>query len=200
MPFNVKQLLLTLLISTFSFAQVEEINPPDFIKTITFKGDTPESQLPVIRLGEPLVLEFDALNGDEEDYYYEIKHYNFDWTPSILVESEYLSGFNKQRIRNYDNINNLKPQYTLANELIYRYTKESSFYAGNEFLYFENKDLRSSNTGVQFIDLKDLYNSYLYRNIPRHNLEYTYNPDINGNFVVTALNVWVTNVTKTRVL
>jgi len=103
MPFNVKQILIILLISTCGFAQVEEVNPPDYIKTITFKGDTPESQLPVIRLGEALVLEFDALNGDEEDYYYEIKHYNFDWTPSILVESEYLSGFNKQRIRNYDN-------------------------------------------------------------------------------------------------
>jgi len=52
-------------------------------------------------------------------------------------------------------INNLKPQYTLANELIYRYTEASSFFAGNEFLYFENKDLRSSNTGVQFIELKE---------------------------------------------
>ena len=33
----------------------------------------------------------------------------------------------------------LKPQYILGNELQYRYTKESSFFAGNEYNYFENR-------------------------------------------------------------
>ena len=85
---NVKHFFLFFFISSLCFSQVEEINPPDYIKTIYFNGGTSESQLPIIPLGQPLILEFDALNGDEEDYYYEIKHYNFDWTPSILVESE----------------------------------------------------------------------------------------------------------------
>jgi len=287
-----KLLILTLLVSASLFAQVSEVSPPDYIKTIAFKGNTPESQLPVLKLGEYLVLEFDALNGDEDDYYYEIKHFNFDWTPSVLTQSEYLDGFNEQRIRQYDNsfntyqiyshykltipneqtrrlkksgnyiitiyddnddiafsrkfmvyenltnvgvsikrsrdisvikekqtvdisinstrlqfnnpkqtvktvivqnnnlktaITNLKPQYTLGNELVYRYNSESSFYAGNEFLYFENKDLRGANTGVQFIELKELYNNYLYLNIDRSRLPYTYNPDINGNFLITAI-------------
>jgi len=274
------------------YSQVEEINPSELIKTITIKGDTPESQLPILRLGDPLVLEFDVLNGNEDDYYYEIKHYNYDWTPSVLVQAEYLTGFNEQRIRLWNNsfntfqiyshftltipneqtqgitksgnylitiynedgdieftrkfmvyediatvgvaikrardvteikekhavditinasslrfnnpletvkvaiiqnnnlrtaIKNVKPQYILGNELQYRYVKETSFFAGNEFLYFENKNLRSANTGVQFIELKDLYNSYLYANVLRADREYTFNPDINGNFLITAL-------------
>ena len=89
MPVNIKYFVISFLFFSTGFSQVEEIIPPDYIKTIYFNGGTSESQLPIIPLGESLVLEFDALNGDEEDYYYEIKHYNFDWTPSILVESEY---------------------------------------------------------------------------------------------------------------
>ena len=292
MAFNVKIFSLFLLASTTVFGQVEEINPNEEIKTITFKGDTPESQLPILKLGEALILEFDVLNGNEDDYYYEIKQYNYDWTPSPLVQSEYLDGFNEQRIRIWNNsfntyqvyshftltipneqtrgitksgnylitiynedddieftrkfmvyediasvgvaikrsrdvseikdkhtvdiaisssslifnnpletvktiiiqnnnlrtaIKNVKPQYVLGNELQYRYVKGTSFYAGNEYLYFENKDLRGANTGVQFIELKELYNSYLYKNVLRANRAYTYNPDINGNFLITAL-------------
>lgn len=282
-----------MLIPLQCFVQVIEVNPPEFIKTITFKGNTNESQLPVIRLGDPLVLEFDALNGQEADYYYSIEHYNFDWTKTKLVKSEYLSGFDSQLIRNYQNsfntyqiyshykliipndqtrgllksgnylmsiydddsnlvfsrkfmiyedlvvvgvkikrsrdvksidekqtvdliiatnninfnnpmetiktlviqnnnlntaITNLKPQYTLGNQLIYKYTHESSFLGGNEYLYFENKDVRAANVGVQFIDLQDIYHNYLFTNVSRANKPYTYNPDINGNFLVTALN------------
>ena len=35
-------------------------------------------------------------------------------------------------------ITGLKPQYTLGNQLIYKYSTESSFWAGNEYLFFEN--------------------------------------------------------------
>lgn len=286
------KILILFLLSNSLFAQVEEIEPQDYIKSITFKGNTPESQLPILKLGEYLKLEFDALNGDEDDFYYEIRHYNFDWTPSVLVESEYLNGFNEQRIRYYENsfntfqmyshyqltipnrqtrglklsgnymitiynddddieftrkfmvfedlsnvgvsvrrsrdvafvnekqsidiainsstirfnnpketiktvivknnnlktaITDLKPQYILGNELQYRYVKESSFFAGNEFFYFENKDLRAANNAIQFVELDEIYNHYLFTNISRADLPYTYNPDINGNFLITAL-------------
>src|SRR5690606_32766436 len=87
----------------FIFSQVSEVNPPDYIKTIAFKSNTPESQLPILKLGESLVLEFDALNGNEDDYYYTIEHYNHDWTPSVLIKSEYLEGYDNQRIRTYQN-------------------------------------------------------------------------------------------------
>jgi hypothetical protein len=284
-----------LLITSNVIAQVEtELNPPDYIKTITFQGNTRESQLPILRLGENLVLEFDALNGNEEDFYYKIEHFNYDWTPSQLMRTEFLSGYDNQRIRNYENsfntyqiyshyvlrlpnertrglkvsgnymvkiyndvdelvfsrrfmvhenaanvgvsvkrsrdvkfidekqsvdiviqssniqfnnptqtvntvivqnnnlntaIYNVKPQYTIGNELIYKYNTETSFFAGNEYFFFENKDLRGANSAIQFIQLGDLYNNYLFTNRVRKNRPYTYNPDINGNFLVTAIDV-----------
>ena len=283
-----------MLVPMVGLGQIAEVSPPEYIKTITFKGYTNESQLPILRLGDPVVLEFDALNGDEDDYYYVIEHYNFDWTRTQLVKSEYLSGFDNQRIRDYENsfntyqiyshyrltipndqtkgllksgnylisiydeddslvfsrkfmiyedlvtvgvdikrsrdvrtinekqsvdfvistnrinfnnpletiktlviqnnnlntaISNLRPQYTLGNQLIYKYTTESSFWAGNEYLFFENKDVRSANTGVQYIDLQDIYHSYLFADEERASRPYTYNPDIDGNFLITAVDV-----------
>jgi hypothetical protein len=292
MTLKLKQSLILLFFTTVVFGQIQETNPPNYIKTIIFKGSQQESQLPILRLGEPLRLEFDALNGKEEDFYYVIEHFNFDWTPSPLVKSEYLRGFDNQRIFNYQNsfntyqiyshyslkipnqqtkgivisgnyiisiwndndemvfsrkfmvyedvvnvgvnikrsrdvkfinekqsvdiiiannsfnfnnpmetvktliiqnnnlntaISDLKPQYILGNELTYKYISESSFWAGNEYRYFETKDVRAANIGIQFIDLQEIYHSYLFANGTRANEPYTYNPDINGNFVITAL-------------
>jgi len=283
---------LLLLCSNLALSQVEyEVHPPEYIKTITFKSNTHESELPILKLNERLQLEFDAINGDEADFYYVIEHFNFDWTPSKLMKSEYLDGFDNMRIVNYENsfntyqiyshynlqipntqtrlkksgnymlkiyddynelvfsrkfmiyedltnvgvsikrsrdvkyikqkqsvdfkissttllfnnpkrtiktvviqnnnlstaITDLKPLYTIGRELIYKYDTESSFWGGNEYLYFENKDVRGANIGIQFIDLKDIYNHYLFTDIIRSNRPYTYNPDINGNFLITSL-------------
>ncbi|WP_434037673.1 type IX secretion system plug protein domain-containing protein [Formosa sp. 4Alg 33] len=282
------------LIYNLGFSQVEyETAPPDYIGTITFKGQTDISVLPIINLGDPVQLEFDVLNGNEDDYYYTIEHFNYDWTPSTnLMRSEYIDGFDKQRIVNYENsfntyqiyshyvlsipndqvrslklsgnymikifdesdalmfsrkfminegganvgvtvklsrdvkyfnekhtvdiiinsntiefnnplqtvkttiiqnnnlntaIDNVKPMYTMGSDLIYKYNKETTFWAGNEYLYFENKEIRVANSGINFVDLQDLYNTYLYTNIVRKNLPYTYNPDINGNFVINNI-------------
>ena len=292
MTLNFKYFYFFFLFPITLFSQVEEIAPPDFIKTIVFTGETPESQLPILKFGDPIILEFDALNGDEEDFYYKIKHYNFDWTPSSLAISEYMNGYDNNRIRNYENsfntyqiyshynlsipnertrglkvsgnymieiyddydelvfsrkfmvyetsanvgvsikrsrdvkhidtkqtvdikissgtiqfnnpletvktliiqnnnlntaISNVKPQYTIGNDLIYKYNSETSFYGGNEYLSFENKDIRGANVAIEFIELLDLYNNYLFTDIVRNNRPYTYNPDINGNFLITAL-------------
>jgi len=280
------------LLSLSIHSQIKEVNPPDYIKTINFKGNTPETQLPILRLGEYVILEFDALNGDEDDYYYKIEHFNYDWTPSILVKSEFMDGFDNQRIRNYENsyntyqiyshykltipneqtrklkvsgnymlfiynsddelvfsrkfmiyediaavgvsikrsrniefiekkqrvditissssmlfnnpkqtvkaliiqnnnlntaISNLKPLFTVGNQLIYKYDNETSFWGGNEYLFFENKDVRASNNVIQFIDLKELYHNYLFTNRIRAPRPYTYNPDINGNYLITNI-------------
>ena len=86
----------------------------------------------------------------------------------------------------FDNaITDIKPQYTIGNDLIYKYDKETQFWAGNEFLFFENKDIRAANNSIASIDSKGgLYNAHLYLNHSRANVPYTYYPDINGNFIV----------------
>lgn len=284
---------LFLLTAKSSLAQVaKEISAPAYIKTVQFKGNTDQSQLPLIKLGETLRLSFDDIIGDETDYYYKIQHYNYDWTPSALAKTEYMEGFDGVRIFDYTNsvstlqiythyelaipnkntralqksgnymliiynnadevifsrkfmvydsqvavgveilrsrdlkfvdhkqtvnfrvdggedplinpdqnikpviiqnndlktaIRNFKPQYTIGNVLEYRYDTETSFFAGNEFLFFDNKDVRVSNNSIQYIELINLYHNYLYVIPTRANLEYTYNPDINGNYVVRSL-------------
>ena len=82
-------------------------------------------------------------------------------------------------------ITNIKPQFTIGNDLIYRYDKETQFWAGNEFLFFENKDIRAANNNIASIDSKGgLYNAHLYLAQARANSPYTYYPDINGNYIV----------------
>ncbi len=86
-------------------------------------------------------------------------------------------------------IRNIKPMYTVGNDLIYKYDKETQFWAGNEYLFFENKNIRAANNSIARVDTNGgLYNFYLYTNGPRANQPYTYWPDVNGNFVVNNLN------------
>ena len=86
-------------------------------------------------------------------------------------------------------IKNIKPMYTIGNDLIYKYDKETQFWAGNEFLYFENKNIRAGSSTISYVDTNgNLYNTHLYQNNPRGNQPYTYWPDINGNFLVNTLN------------
>ena len=86
-------------------------------------------------------------------------------------------------------IKDIKPQYTIGNDLIYKYDTETQFWAGNEFLYFENKDIRVANNYVARVDTStDIYNCLLYTNNARRNLPYTLFQDINGNFTVKNLN------------
>jgi hypothetical protein len=86
-------------------------------------------------------------------------------------------------------ISNLKPQYTLGSELIYRYNKETQFWGGNEGYTIDNKIIRATNNTVARVTSGDnIYNTYLYTNTPRKNQPYTYFPDINGNFFVQNAN------------
>ncbi len=91
-------------------------------------------------------------------------------------------------------ITNLVPQFTIANSLVYKYDQESSFWGGNEFLFFDSKDIRASTVSTRSIELKDIYHNYLYSNRVRANRRYTYNPDINGNFVIRNLDAENNNV------
>jgi len=86
-------------------------------------------------------------------------------------------------------ISGLKPQFYRGTQLLYKYNKETSFWGGNEFLYFDSKDIRSSTLNIATVELgRDLYNTYLYTNEERIDLPYTLFPDVNGNFIVRTLN------------
>ena len=292
MSFKFSLLWFCFAVTGFIFGQVEEVNPPDYIKSITFKSNSSDlGELPIIKLGETFYLEFDVLVSDEPDFYYKIEHYDYDWKESILVKPEFLLGVDNFRIQDYTNsfntfqmyshyklsipnqqtkalkvsgnykiliyntdgdlvfsrkfmiyediatpgitikrsrdvsniettqtvdieittrpeinnplqtvktliiqnrnlntaISNLKPQYTIGNKLIYRYVKETAFPGGNEYLFFETKDVRAATMRVQSISLEDIYHSYLFTDISRKNLPYTYNPDINGQFKIVAI-------------
>ena len=268
---------------------VIETPPPNYIRTVIFQGPEAYSGVPIIQLGQPLNLEFDDLVGDEANYYYTIEHFNYDWTPSELLKTEFLEGFDNVRINNYQNsfntlqlfshyeleipnsetralkvsgnyllkifneekelvfsrrfmvyepltsvevtvrksrevkfiqtrqvvdfevnspdfilrtpeesvwavilqnnnfktaIFNVRPQYHVGTSLIYKYDQLTSFWAGNEYLNFDSKDLRAATVKVQYIDVQDLYHHQLFKDQIRAFQPYTYNPDINGKFVV----------------
>lgn len=286
-------ILITFISSSIKAQQVYETLPPDFIKTIEFFGSNNEfSGTPIISMQESLQLKFDDLTAAENDYYYEIEHYNFDWTPSKLSKNEFLEGFDNIRLFDFKNsfttlqsythhelklpnentrrfkvsgnymlkilntdkqvlfsrkfivyedlvnvnltirrtrdlefinskqvvnfeigrdgfffrnpeqtvktvvvqnndfstaIYNLKPQFNKGNTLTYRYDQESSFWGGNEYLNFDNKDIRQGTLRIKRIELSDLYNSYLYPNFVRDGRPYTFYPDINGAFRINTV-------------
>lgn len=284
-------LIMLTSISSLS-AQEIEVSAPNYIRTVIFNDGEGYGGVPILQLGQRLNLEFDDIIGDEANYYYTIEHYNYDWTPSVLVKSEYLEGFDNVRINDYTNsyntlqlyshynleipnedtrglkvtgnymikifnekkelvfsrkflvyeplaqvrvdvkksrevklihskqvvnfvvespdfiirnpeesvwavilqnknlktgIYNIKPQYNLGNSLVYKYDQLTSFWAGNEYLNFDSKDLRAATVEIRAVEVKDLYHHYLFPDEVRAFEPYTYNPDINGNFLVRTM-------------
>ncbi|WP_405383668.1 DUF5103 domain-containing protein [Maribacter sp. LLG6340-A2] len=290
MRYFVKLIVLLSFLQNVTAQVQKEVNPPSHIKSIIFKGPT-DDQFPVIKIGEPIYLEFDDILANEQDYYYKITHCDYDWKKSALLKSQYLDGVDNQRIVNYENsyttletysnyqltipndnvrlkvsgnylieiynnnyelqfsrrfvvykdlvnvgatikrsrdfnylnekqvvqftlqpsslrlvnpkkevkvailqnyywptaIYNVPPQYTIGNELVYKYDQETAFYGGNEFLLFDTSDLRAPSSQISSIELSDLYNHYLFADKPRNDQSYTYFPDINGDFVIRTL-------------
>ncbi|MDV7186896.1 DUF5103 domain-containing protein [Lutibacter sp. TH_r2] len=86
-------------------------------------------------------------------------------------------------------ISGLKPQFYRGTQLLYKYNKETSFWAGNEFLYFDSKSIRNPTLNIGRVELgRELYHSYLYTNNERIDQPYTLFEDVNGNFIVRILN------------
>lgn len=86
-----------------------------------------------------------------------------------------------------DSIMGVKPMYNRGKNLVYKYDKELSFWGGNEYLYFDNKNIRNTSVRIRSYDLIDIYSNFLYTDISRIGKKYTYNPDINGNFVINNI-------------
>jgi hypothetical protein len=81
-----------------------------------------------------------------------------------------------RKISKYDYVTNQKLRFQYDNNLI--------FEGGNEYLFFDTKDIRSSVGNIAYIKRDKLYQSILYPNFVRNGNVYTYAPDINGNFVI----------------
>ena len=78
----------------------------------------------------------------------------------------------------------LKPQYFSGSTLEYRYEIPTQFEGGNEYYFFDTKDLRITGPNISFTNLDKLYETYLNVNIPRIYQNYTYAPDINGGYEI----------------
>ncbi|MCK0132374.1 DUF5103 domain-containing protein [Flavobacteriaceae bacterium F08102] len=92
-------------------------------------------------------------------------------------------------IKNYDwheQIKNIVPQYHRGTQLIYN-QNELTFGGGNEFLYFDTKEIRNPVNKIARVQLDDIFNTYLYSDEPRADVPYTYYPDINGNFSIRTI-------------
>lgn len=290
---------LFLLFFCFSHVFFGQITDAPNIKTVIFQSSNTNNYSPIVRLGEKMMLSFDDLNADEQNYYYKVEHCEIDWTPSNLITSEYIIGFSEDRIRDFNNsfntlqpytnyeltipnpstsikisgnyvlsisnesnelvfqrrfivyepkvtvavaayksrdiskinthqsvqftINNgglrvnnpsqeiktvllqnnnwqtaitdLKPQYFRNNQLLYLYDKETSFWGGNEFLYFDTKAIREGTLNIARSELSgDIYDTYLYTKKGRIYEPYTLFPDINGNFTIRTLDGDLPNV------
>ncbi len=86
-------------------------------------------------------------------------------------------------------IEGLKPQFYRGTQLLYKYNKETSFLAGNEFLYFDSKSIRNTTLNIAKVEQgANLYHTYLYTNEERIDQPYTLFEDINGNFVIRTFN------------
>ncbi len=271
--------------------EIIETTPPQNIKSIVLNPHKINEYVPLIRLGEAFSLSFDDLDGDQKFYSYKIEHCDYNWKSSGLSVSEFLNGFQTDRIRNYeDSFNtfqnythyrislpnsnmkikitgnyiisvldesgdvlftrrviiyqpkahvevsvhrsrdiafidekhdveftiystdlnlrdpmhdikvavyqnmdwntvkmNIPPKYISNGKLIYNYVSDISYWAGNEYLYFDSKEIRNATNNIAKTRLDDIFNTYLYIDEERYNKAYSFYPDINGNFVLRTI-------------
>ena len=74
------------------------------IKTVLLHKLEDQLSLPIINLNsnEKLKLSFDDLNSEIKNLFITIEHYNYDWSTSDLMTSEYINGFDKDEIIDYE--------------------------------------------------------------------------------------------------
>lgn len=72
-------------------------------KTLKTQVEDNFMSTPVMRMGtnDRLTIKFDEIGEDNSYLEFRLLHCNADWQPSRLVESEYVDGFNSQKIEDY---------------------------------------------------------------------------------------------------
>lgn len=84
-------------------------------------------------------------------------------------------------------IKNIKPKYIRGQQLLYNYVDAISYWAGNEYLYFDTKEIRNATNNIAKTRLDNIFNTYLYYTEARGNTAYSFYPDVNGNFVLRTI-------------
>ena len=94
---------------------ISEIKKNSFydIRTILLYNSKNEMSLPIINLNseEKLELRFDDLTTNISNFYVTIEHFDSNWKKSNLLKSEYVEGFMKDEIINYDYSFNTLQEY-----------------------------------------------------------------------------------------
>lgn len=107
--------LLLIFVFASATAQVQgiqtEIDPPYNIKTVSFvKNDN--NVVPIFELGDTFTFQFDDLFGNEANYYFEVIHCDYNWKPTDIPKTDYVTGFDNQRITDYSNSFNTLQVYS----------------------------------------------------------------------------------------
>lgn len=83
------------------------------IKSVEVLLNDVPTLFPVIKLksSDYITLHFDDMLNEERILFYRLIHCDKNWVPSTLRENEFLSGFNDERLRNYEYSQNTRAQY-----------------------------------------------------------------------------------------
>ncbi|NVJ89466.1 MAG: DUF5103 domain-containing protein [Flavobacteriaceae bacterium] len=86
-------------------------------------------------------------------------------------------------------ITGLQPTFFQQNSLRYTYSNKTNFYGENEYLNFDSKIIRNKSLNIVKITQKnrEVFHHYIYPTEYNPNIKYTYNPDINGQFIIRTL-------------
>ncbi len=86
-------------------------------------------------------------------------------------------------------ITNLQPTFFQQNLLKYTYSNKTNFNGGNEYLNFDSKIIRNKSVNIVKVEQKnrDVFHHYIYPYEYKSNSKYSYNPDINGQFIIRTL-------------
>ena len=110
--FLFQKLLLVFIFTSATAQEVQtEVTPPYNIKTVSFvQGGS--NVVPIFELGATFELQFDDLFGNEANYYFEITHCDYNWKPTGIPKTDYILGFDNQRITDYSNSFNTLQLYS----------------------------------------------------------------------------------------
>ncbi|NPA37443.1 MAG: DUF5103 domain-containing protein [Chlorobi bacterium] len=99
----------------YTFSQTPDLYfQKSSIKTVQLHKQGWDMSYPLIQLGgnDKLVLSFDDLGEETKNYNYTIVHYDYNWQPSDLLETEYMTGYSQNPLTDYQFSFNTKFIYT----------------------------------------------------------------------------------------